>query len=114
MDCPRGIERLLHVGVPANVLHRSTGGGDGNSHQHTAEATQCFITAMDALKLEERDVDSIQPLISDVMARCAPVSIRTAVTSCDVTVRHGCCRAAANCSRDQCTVPVWRVAAAEV
>lgn len=31
--------------------------------------TQCFITAMDALKLEQRAVDEVQPLIYDLSDR---------------------------------------------
>ena len=32
-----------------------------------AETVQYFITAMDALKLEQRAVDEVQPLITDLM-----------------------------------------------
>lgn len=35
-----------------------------------AEAVQHFITAMDAVKLEQRANDELQPLISDVMTGC--------------------------------------------
>jgi hypothetical protein len=34
-----------------------------------AETVQHFITAMDAVKLEQRAVDEIQPLISDLTTR---------------------------------------------
>jgi ESCRT-I complex subunit VPS28 len=63
MDCPKGIYRLLIVGAPAGL--------DGQDNQseavHIAEAVQHFNTAMDAIKLELRDVDEIQPLISDLL-----------------------------------------------
>lgn len=36
--------------------------------------TQCFITAMDALKLEQRAVDEVQPLIYDLSDRLNKVS----------------------------------------
>ena len=35
----------------------------------TVPKTQCFITAMDALKLEQRAVDEVQPLIIDLADR---------------------------------------------
>ena len=62
MDCAKGIYRLLIVGAPERV-----GGQDDQSEAvHIAEAVQHFITTMDAIKLELRDVDEIQPLISDL------------------------------------------------
>lgn len=56
--------------MPATVLHRAHDEQDaiGRARQ-AAETTQCFITAMDALKLDQRAVDEVQPLISDVMDR---------------------------------------------
>lgn len=36
---------------------------------YTNVQTQCFITAMDALKLEQRAVDEVQPLIYDLSDR---------------------------------------------
>mmetsp|Transcript_199 Transcript_199/g.389 ORF Transcript_199/g.389 Transcript_199/m.389 type:complete len:247 (+) Transcript_199:129-869(+) len=70
-DCALAMERLLTYGVPATVVHRS---GDSNPDlaaqaRQAAETTQCFITAMDALKLEQKAVDEVQPLISDLMDR---------------------------------------------
>ena len=63
MDCPRARERLLRHGVPATVLHAESRAGAGAGEALAAETTQHFITAMDALKLEERAVDSVQPLL---------------------------------------------------
>lgn len=40
----------------------------------THKQTQCFITAMDALKLEQRAVDEVQPLIYDLSDRLNKVS----------------------------------------
>ena len=40
---------------------------------------QKFITAMDALKLDQRAVDEVHPLISDLMGRCVCASVRACV-----------------------------------
>ncbi len=68
-SCSRASERLLRAGVPATVIHRSF--DDRGVAVSVAEAVSCFITAMDGLKLNLRAVDEIQPLLSDLMARCA-------------------------------------------
>jgi ESCRT-I complex subunit VPS28 len=77
-ECPRAIERLLKVGVPEPTKssagsgggnNNGSGGGDGNDGGNAivvAETVQQFITAMDAVKLEQRAVDEIQPLLSDL------------------------------------------------
>mmetsp|Transcript_27556 Transcript_27556/g.57654 ORF Transcript_27556/g.57654 Transcript_27556/m.57654 type:complete len:225 (-) Transcript_27556:61-735(-) len=64
MDCPRAVERLLVQGVPQAMK-----GGDSNvNHAATvAETVQYFITTMDAVRLEQRYVDELQPLLSDLM-----------------------------------------------
>lgn len=68
MDCPRARDRLLRTGVPATVLSQSAGSAEaGESSMRVAECVQHFITSMDALKLEQRAVDEIQPLIADLM-----------------------------------------------
>lgn len=69
MDCPRAADRLLRMGVPEPLKTSST---DGNgSHANVAvtvaETVQHFITAMDAVKLDQRAVDELQPLLSDLM-----------------------------------------------
>ena len=65
MHCPAAIQRLLVDGVPSTVLNPTY-----NPHsQNTvlvSEATQLFITTLDALKLDQRAVDDIQPLMSDL------------------------------------------------
>jgi ESCRT-I complex subunit VPS28 len=64
LDCPRATERLLKMGVPEPMK----GGADEASHAVTvAETVQHFITAMDAVKLEQRAVDELQPLLGDLM-----------------------------------------------
>ena len=62
MDCPLAQERL-DKGVP------ESGRGDrDDGHAVTvAETVQQFITAMDAVKLDQRAVDDLQPLLSDLL-----------------------------------------------
>jgi ESCRT-I complex subunit VPS28 len=65
MDCPRAADRLLNKGVPELVKSSNR-----NSHDvavTVAETVQHFITAMDAVKLDQRAVDELQPLLSDLM-----------------------------------------------
>jgi len=63
MDCPRAVERLLRMGIPEPMK----GGTDEASHAVTvAETVQHFITTMDAVKLDQRAVDELQPLLSDL------------------------------------------------
>lgn len=64
MDCPRATERLLRMGVPEPMKN-----ADSNTTVAVtvAETVQHFITTMDAVKLEQRAVDELQPLLSDLM-----------------------------------------------
>jgi ESCRT-I complex subunit VPS28 len=64
MDCPRATERLLRMGVPEPMKN-----ADSNTAVAVtvAETVQHFITTMDAVKLEQRAVDELQPLLSDLM-----------------------------------------------
>ena len=65
MDCPRASERLLRVGVPEQMKSSNT---ESQMVAVTvAETVQHFITTMDAVKLEQRAVDELQPLLSDLM-----------------------------------------------
>jgi ESCRT-I complex subunit VPS28 len=65
MDCPRASERLLKMGVPEPIRR---GNNDAQGVAVTvAETVQHFITTMDAVKLEQRAVDELQPLLSDLM-----------------------------------------------
>jgi ESCRT-I complex subunit VPS28 len=64
MDCPRAEERLLKMGIPEPM---KGGTHDDVSRAVTvAETVQHFITTMDAIKLDQRAVDEIQPLLSDL------------------------------------------------
>jgi ESCRT-I complex subunit VPS28 len=65
MDCPRATERLLRMGVPEPI--KSSSGDAGGVAVTVAETVQHFITTMDAVKLEQRAVDELQPLLSDLM-----------------------------------------------
>lgn len=66
VDCPRAVERLLKVGVPEQI--KSGDESSGNDVAVTvADTVQAFITAMDAVRLEQRAVDELQPLLSDLM-----------------------------------------------
>mmetsp|Transcript_17221 Transcript_17221/g.58473 ORF Transcript_17221/g.58473 Transcript_17221/m.58473 type:complete len:242 (-) Transcript_17221:47-772(-) len=72
VDCPRAYDRLLRTGVPATVLHPSN--DDRGDSVTVAETVQHFITAMDSVKLEQRAVDELHPLISDLMASLTRVA----------------------------------------
>mmetsp|Transcript_10255 Transcript_10255/g.15381 ORF Transcript_10255/g.15381 Transcript_10255/m.15381 type:complete len:218 (+) Transcript_10255:3-656(+) len=66
VDCPRAYERLIISGVPATVLHASS---DNRAESVVvAETVQAFITAMDSLRLQQKAVDEVQPLIADIMS----------------------------------------------
>lgn len=64
MDCPRATERLLRMGVPEPIQKSADA---GHVAVTVAETVQHFITTMDAVKLEQRAVDELQPLLSDLM-----------------------------------------------
>jgi len=64
IDCPRAADRLIKYGVPATVLHAShTTQGEGGNAYLSSQATQSFITLMDSIRLEQRAVDDIKPLM---------------------------------------------------
>mmetsp|Transcript_22487 Transcript_22487/g.40287 ORF Transcript_22487/g.40287 Transcript_22487/m.40287 type:complete len:221 (+) Transcript_22487:175-837(+) len=64
MDCPRAVHRLLGMGVPEPGKRNEGGVNDAVT---IAETVQHFITTMDAVKLDQRAVDELQPLLSDLM-----------------------------------------------
>lgn len=72
VECPRAVDRLLRVGVPATVMHNMT--DDRQDAAKVAETVQHFITAMDSVKLGQNAVDDVQPLISDLTASLTRVS----------------------------------------
>ena len=93
MDCPRAKERLLVQGIPQPVKGADTtnqsatvAGKDCSCCSYVqsdllsaystcafvyswtlSETVQYFITTMDAVRLEQRYVDELQPLLSDLM-----------------------------------------------
>ena len=70
IDCPAASYRLIKIGVPATVEHGST---SSDSSRVVAETVQHFITAMDAIKIDQRSVDQLQPWISaliDSLGKC--------------------------------------------
>lgn len=72
LDCPRAVERLVRIGVPATVVHNTT--TKNADSVNVAQTVQYFITAMDSLKLNVRAVDEIQPQLSDLMASLTQIS----------------------------------------
>lgn len=82
VNCPRATHRLLEAGVPATVTHASH--DNRGVAAIVAETTQAYITTLDALKLEQRAVDEIQPLMSDLMGSL------TRVPGLNVSTFDGC------------------------
>ncbi len=64
IDCPRAYDRLVRFGVPATVM--TTSNDNRTDVKIVAETVQAFITAMDALRLDQRATDEIQPLIAEL------------------------------------------------
>lgn len=64
--CQRARTRLMTEGVPITSLH--SGGESRGESVHVAETVSRFITAMDALKLDMKAVDDIQPLCNDLVS----------------------------------------------
>lgn len=75
IDCPRAYARLFQAGVPATFIHPTS--SNKAESLIVAETVQAFITTMDALKLGQRAVDEIQPLIAELMAALAKVKSLT-------------------------------------
>eukprot|EP00920_Eleutheroschizon_duboscqi_P000723 GHVT01001953.1.p1 GENE.GHVT01001953.1~~GHVT01001953.1.p1 ORF type:complete len:211 (+),score=52.44 GHVT01001953.1:621-1253(+) len=70
MACPLASDRLLFAGVPATRLYKTGGRKQGQSRQTLLafELSGNFITLLDALKLNEKAVDALQPLLEELMA----------------------------------------------
>lgn len=69
----------MGVGVPSTVEHSLKGLSSANASQqdqrkHVAEATQHFITLMDALRLGRTAKDELQPLLNDLVTSLADIS----------------------------------------
>ena len=71
INCPLAYERLIISGVPATVLHASH--DERKDSVIVAETTQFFITSLDALNLNQRATDEIQPLIADLLSSLGKV-----------------------------------------
>ncbi|CAK4071361.1 unnamed protein product [Aphanomyces euteiches] len=71
LDCPRAVERLVRLGVPATVVHNTT--STSADAVNVAQTVQHCITLMDSLKLNVRAVDEIQPLLSECMGSLTKV-----------------------------------------
>jgi ESCRT-I complex subunit VPS28 len=67
LECPRAYERLFKTGVPATTLHRQANTSGSTDAVRVAETVQHFITLMDAVRLDQRAVDEIHPLLSDLL-----------------------------------------------
>jgi ESCRT-I complex subunit VPS28 len=61
LDCPRAHERLLVMGVPEPMKNSSD--TLANHAVTVAEVVEHFITTMDAVRLEQRAVDELQPCV---------------------------------------------------
>uniref|UniRef100_A0A7R9TKW7 Vacuolar protein sorting-associated protein 28 homolog n=1 Tax=Prasinoderma coloniale TaxID=156133 RepID=A0A7R9TKW7_9VIRI len=70
MHCPYARQRLLVSGMPATIEHSVRAASQADNAQAAkaaAECTQFFITAMDALKMNMVAVDTVHPLLTDVV-----------------------------------------------
>jgi ESCRT-I complex subunit VPS28 len=70
LDCPAAKNRLLKIGVPATVEHGNT---SNKGQKLIAETAQHFITAMNAIQLQQKSVDQLQPWLASLnqsLAEC--------------------------------------------
>lgn len=65
IQCPRAKDRLIRYGVPSTVLHASH--DDHDAAYASAEATAAFVSLMDSIRLEQRAVDEIKPLVIQLL-----------------------------------------------
>ncbi|OBT67004.1 ESCRT-I complex subunit VPS28 [Pseudogymnoascus sp. 23342-1-I1] len=78
MEVPRATERI-RIGLPSTVTaptHAATSGNTGANGSLILEATQDFITFLDALKLGLLAKDQLHPLLSDVIQSVNKVTDR--------------------------------------
>ena len=81
LEVPRATERI-RVGMPATTVHASAGPGaapapaGGRSGALILEATQEFITFLDALRIGWRAKDQLHPLLGEVIQAVNKVSDR--------------------------------------
>ena len=72
ISCPRAHERLVKIGVPSTVINASH--EDRDAAYLSSQATQAYITLMDSLRLEQRAVDDIKPLLIQLCTSLGKVS----------------------------------------
>ena len=79
MEVPRATERI-RIGMPSTVtapsINTTTTGNSGTNGTLILEATQDFITFLDALKLGLLAKDQLHPLLSDVIQSVNKVTDR--------------------------------------
>ena len=79
MEVPRATERI-RIGLPSTVtapsINTTTSGNGGSNGTLILEATQDFITFLDALKLGLLAKDQLHPLLSDVIQSANKVTDR--------------------------------------
>lgn len=78
MEVPRATERI-RIGLPSTVTaptHAATSSNTGANGSLILEATQDFITFLDALKLGLLAKDQLHPLLSDVIQSVNKVTDR--------------------------------------
>ncbi|RYN54034.1 hypothetical protein AA0114_g4174 [Alternaria tenuissima] len=69
MECPRAIQRL-RVGIPATIEQgpsRPTQGGDFADATLVVNATETFITLLDAIKIGLVEKDTLHPLLVEII-----------------------------------------------
>jgi len=65
INVPLGVTRLLEDGVPATTVHQVA--EEKGRIVLVQDATEKFITAMDAIRLGQSAVDELQPVLGDLM-----------------------------------------------
>ena len=64
--------QYTYTGVPATVIHATH--DDRHDTVIVAQTTQSYITCMDALRLDQKAVDQIQPLIKELTSNLNRIS----------------------------------------
>ncbi|CEM25716.1 unnamed protein product [Vitrella brassicaformis CCMP3155] len=68
LDCPLATDRLLESGVPATKLYATGQAASKAESLLVFELSGHFITLLDAVRLNQRAVDEIQPLVSELVS----------------------------------------------
>jgi ESCRT-I complex subunit VPS28 len=73
VDCPLAVERLLHSGMVATRMYAA---GDAEKESlYVFEASQSFVTLMDALKLNMNAVDEVLPHLKELRTSLAQLQL---------------------------------------